>query len=230
MSPHPRDGRDGVLARVRKSLGVGAEDADRRLTIQKRLYNHRRNIVPKRAQIGREDLVAQFKAMLEGQSASVSVADSADQVPELVAENLRRNNLPQLVRMGDDEFLVALDWERAPTLGIDHMSNAGDGDVGLSRAHLGVSEVGVLVLISGADNPTTLNFLPENHVVVVREGDIVGAYEDAWDRIRSKFGERAMPRAVNFVAGPSRTADIEQTIVMGAHGPRRLHVIIVKDD
>ena len=82
-------------------------------------------------------------------------------------------------------------------------------------------------LTSGADNPTTLNFLPETHIVVIREKDILGSYEDAWNALRKLYGARAMPRTVNLISGPSRTADIEQIIVMGAHGPRRLHVIVV---
>ena len=80
---------------------------------------------------------------------------------------------------------------------------------------------------SGADNPTTLNFLPETHIVVLESGDLVGTYEEVWTRLREKFGEGEMPRTVNMITGPSRTADIEQTLELGAHGPRRLHVIIL---
>ena len=58
----------------------------------------------------------------------------------------------------------------------------------------------------------------------------LGPYEDAWDRLRAAEGEGRLPRTVNFITGPSRTGDIEQTIQMGAHGPRRLHVILVEDE
>jgi L-lactate dehydrogenase complex protein LldG len=78
-----------------------------------------------------------------------------------------------------------------------------------------------------ADNPTTLNFLPEVHIVVVRGDDILGDYETAWDMIRVRYGRGTMPRAVNLVTGPSRSADIEQTLLLGAHGPRRLHIVLV---
>ena len=73
----------------------------------------------------------------------------------------------------------------------------------------------------------TVNFLPEIHMVLIRTSDIVGSYEEAWDRLRGVYGERSLPRSVNLISGPSRTADIEQTIVMGAHGPRRLLVLIL---
>jgi L-lactate dehydrogenase complex protein LldG len=72
-----------------------------------------------------------------------------------------------------------------------------------------------------------LNFLPECHTVLVAASDIVGSYEEAWDRIRALSGDATLPRSVNLISGPSRTADIEQTIVRGAHGPRRLHVLIL---
>jgi L-lactate dehydrogenase complex protein LldG len=55
---------------------------------------------------------------------------------------------------------------------------------------------------------------------------VVAAYEDGWDRLREGGG---MPRAINFITGPSRTGDIEQRIELGAHGPRRLHIILVDD-
>jgi L-lactate dehydrogenase complex protein LldG len=90
-----------------------------------------------------------------------------------------------------------------------------------------VAESGTLALLSGPDNPTTLNFLPDTHIVVVDAGDIVGDYETVWRRLRERYGAGSMPRTVNFVTGPSRSADIEQTIILGAHGPRALHILVV---
>jgi L-lactate dehydrogenase complex protein LldG len=98
----------------------------------------------------------------------------------------------------------------------------------LSHAAAAVAETGTLVLASGADNPVTITFLPETSIVVVGEEDLVGGYEGAWEKIRARFGKRAMPRTVNFVSGPSRTADIGGQLVMGAHGPRRLCVVLVR--
>ncbi len=96
----------------------------------------------------------------------------------------------------------------------------------MTPAFTAVAETGTLMLRSGPDHPTTLNFLPDTHIVVLRAGQIVGPYEDAWAKLRAA-GD--MPRAVNFVSGPSRTADIEQTIQLGAHGPRRLHIVLIED-
>jgi L-lactate dehydrogenase complex protein LldG len=84
------------------------------------------------------------------------------------------------------------------------------------------------VLLSGPDNPTTIHFLPDTHIVVVRAADIVGDYETVWRRLREKLGPGAMPRLVNLITGPSRSADIEQTLLLGAHGPRALHIVVVE--
>ncbi len=93
----------------------------------------------------------------------------------------------------------------------------------------GIAESGTLALLSGQDNPTTLNFLPDNHIVVLSEHDIAGAYETVFGTIRDLYGKGQMPRTVNLVTGPSRSADIEQTLILGAHGPRRLHIVVVAD-
>jgi L-lactate dehydrogenase complex protein LldG len=82
------------------------------------------------------------------------------------------------------------------------------------------------MLLSGPQTPTTLNFLPDTHIVVVRADQVVATYEDGWDRLRV---DRPLPRVVNFITGPSRTGDIEQRIVLGAHGPRRLHIVVIED-
>ena len=98
--------------------------------------------------------------------------------------------------------------------------------VSLTPCFAAIAETGTLMLISGAVTPTTLNFLPDTHIVVVNANQVVATYEDGWDRLRTGGG---MPRAINFITGPSRTGDIEQRIELGAHGPRRLHIILVDD-
>ena len=82
------------------------------------------------------------------------------------------------------------------------------------------------MLVSGEQTPTTLNFLPDTHIVALRASQVVASYEDGWDLLRARG---SLPRTVNFITGPSRTGDIEQKIELGAHGPRRLHVILIED-
>jgi len=221
------DRREAIIAKIR--LGLGAYDSPvRRATVARRLANPAQPLVPERAKKQTDERRVQLRAFLEGQSATfIEVATAAD-VPVAIGRFLRSTNLPLRVRAGDDAYLRGLAWQKEPAL--ERLSGPAQGtdEVGLSHAVAAVAETGTLVLASGADNPVTLNFLPETHIVVVEDKALVGGYEGAWEKIRARFGRRAMPRTVNFVSGPSRTADIGGQLVMGAHGPRRLCVILVR--
>jgi L-lactate dehydrogenase complex protein LldG len=94
----------------------------------------------------------------------------------------------------------------------------------VTGAFCAIAETGTLMMLSGADTPATTSLLPETHVAVIEPRRIVATMEDAWDLMRKEH--RQLPRAVNFVSGPSRTADIEQTVTLGAHGPYRVLLIL----
>jgi L-lactate dehydrogenase complex protein LldG len=220
--------RDQVLGRVRRNLSVDGTDEARRALVADRLAQHRPGLVPARAQGSSADHLKLFTEMMESQSAAVRTVDSADDVPSVIADYLRQNNLPARLRHGADAFFAELPWEREPTLerGVGPAKQA--DAVGVSRATCAAAETGTVFMCSGVDNPVTLNFLPDTHIVVLEETELLGSYEQAWTKIRESFGEGAMPRTVNLVSGPSRTGDIEQTIIMGAHGPRQVCIIVVK--
>ncbi len=220
--------REAMFGRIRRGLGVAGDEADRRQIVAGRLGTHVRNLVPKRASLDAAGQVALFRAQAEAVQATVEEAPGLADIPELVASYLRRHNLPQRLRHGEDALLAGLPWsERTPSLEVERGPAEPADEVSLSCAFAGVAETGTLVLVSGSDNPTTLNFLPENHVVVLPRSAVTGSYEDVWDRLRQSVGEAVMPRTVNMITGPSRTGDIEQTIELGAHGPRRVHIILL---
>ncbi len=221
------NGRDAVLGKIRQALGAGADKAARQAAVDQRLATAPRGVIPARGQLPDADRIAFFIEMAEKYNASVARAATADQVPAAIAEFLRAHNLPPNLRRGDDPRLAALPFDKTPNIEITTGASDGSDPVGLSHALAGVAESGTLVLTSGGDNPTTLNFLPDTHIVLVSASDIHGDYETAWDQIRGQFGKGALPRSVNWVTGPSRSADIEQTLLLGAHGPRRLHIIVV---
>ena len=223
----PSEKREEVLGAIRHALAVDGKESSRLKTVQDRIRSHSANLIPKRGQIGRAARIRLFIDTLEGQSAHVSRAGSLKEIPQIVAGYLRDNNLPAEFRSGEDELLGAIPWKKAPALTRHEGKAEGSDAVSISTARSAAAETGTMFLTSGADNPTTLNFLPETHIVVIRANDILGSYEDAWNALRKLYGARVMPRTVNLISGPSRTADIEQIIVMGAHGPRRLHVIII---
>ena len=157
--------------------------------------------------------------------ARVGVAD----VPGEVTAYLTRNNLPANVAMAPSPLLDGYDWSSQKMLSIRRGRGEGSDQVSVTGAFAGIAETGTVVMASGPDHPVSLNLLPDTHVVVLRESDIVGGYEDVWGRLRARYGKNLMPRTVNTITGPSRTGDIEQAMELGAHGPRRLHILVVRD-
>lgn len=219
------DAREEMLARVRRRLGVRGDEPGRRGRVQTRLRAPNANLIPERAKKPRAELIKLFQTMLETSGARVSRVRSLKGLGEAIASALRENNLPFRIRIGEDPIFSSL--RQDPGL-IELLSGPAEArdTVSLSHAVAAAAESGTLFLSSGADNPSTLNFLPEAHMVVVRADDIAGSYEEVWAKIRALYGPGRMPRTVNLISGPSRTADIEQTIVMGAHGPKKLMVFI----
>ena len=221
--------RDLILATVRRSLGVTGTEAPRRLDVASRLAGHPAGVVPARGQLPPAERLDLFARMVEAAAGTVERAAELADIPAAVAAFLRGHNLPLAVRHGDDPLLAAVPWGRAGTLEIRRGASDGSDLAAVSRAFGAVAETGTLVLTSGADNPTTLNFLPDVHVVIVDAADVASDFETAMARLRQRYGVGIMARTVNMITGPSRSADIEQTLILGAHGPRKLHVIVVGD-
>jgi L-lactate dehydrogenase complex protein LldG len=226
MSTSNTSARDGILAQIRKGLGP-VDDTKRRLTVVRRLAQAPRGIVPDRALRPHAELVTAFIDRMIAQRATVDRVPDFASVPVALTDYLRSQNLPAVVRIGADPVLNNLPWPEQALLRLETGRAIGSDTAGLSHALVGAAETGTVALVSGQDNPTTINFLPDTHIVLVEAHDIVGPFEEAWVRIRARYGAGQMPRTVNWVSGPSRTADIEQTMVQGAHGPRRFHVIVV---
>lgn len=221
--------RDTILASIRRSLGVSGNDAGRRAAAGERLSKHSRGLVPARGQLPPRQRLELFRKMVAAASGTSSQIASAREVPKEVAALLRQHNLPMKLRRGADPRLAACGWEQEPNLEVTTGPSDGHDLVAVSHAFGAVAESGTLMLLSGPDNPTTLNFLPDTHIVVVNASDVVADYETLWGRLREECGSGMLPRTVNLITGPSRSADIEQTLILGAHGPRRSHVIVVDD-
>ncbi|MFN7093437.1 MAG: lactate utilization protein C [Allorhizobium sp.] len=220
------DSRQAILSRIRTSLKVGTGNTERAETVAHRLVERPQGIIPKRGQLPVDERLALFIAMAEKYNATTERLATSGSVPAAVAEYLKQRNLPAAIRIGADTRMTSLDWKSAGTLDIRSGASDGNDLVAVSHAFGGIAETGTLCLLSGPDNPVTLNFLPDHHIVVVEAAAIVGDMESLWASLRKAQG-KTMPRTVNMITGPSRSADIEQTLLLGAHGPRALHIIIV---
>ena len=224
-------GRDAIMGGLRRALKRGAEatDAVARQAVDQRLGAPTRGPVPARAQIPPAEQIDLFEAMAVEQAATVTRIANLEAVPAALADYLKAANLAPKVRLAPSPELENLPWNSQPMIEVETGRAQGSDQVSLTGAVAGIAETGTLLLASGPEAPVTLNFLPDNHVVVLKASQVVGAYEDGWDRLRAIYGRNSLPRAINFITGPSRTADIEQTIQLGAHGPRRLHILLVED-
>lgn len=218
--------RDEIYRSIRRSLGVTGEERPRNTAVDERLAGAPRGLVPQRGQLQGEALIELFRTQAATTLASLEEVDTLDAVPAAVADYLRRGNLPAKARVGD--ALKDLPWS-ATALEVTTGASDGRDLVAVNRAFGAVAETGTLAMVSGTDSPTTLNFLPDYAVAVVRRSEVTGDYESLWARLRERYGKGVMPRTVNWITGPSRSADIEQTMLLGAHGPRSLHIVLVRD-
>lgn len=212
--------RRQILARIRAAQGRAAEpDATERDGVADYLARHPSG--PRPPAPG--DLVAAFVDEATKLATTVDEVATLADAPAAAARYLSAHDLPmQAVAW---RTLGELDWA-AEGVAVEFRKPV-DGDlVGLTGCFCATAETGSLVLLSGPDTYASAGLLPETHIAVVPASRIVAGHEDAFALIRAERGE--LPRAVNFVSGPSRTGDIEQTIVLGAHGPYRVHVIVVR--
>ena len=221
------DIRHSVLADIRGALSKKAPDEERAKAVAERLGGRPTGIIPKRGQLKQNERVELFAEMAQKVHSSVTRVSDYDEIPSCIGNYLREHNLPAELIMGADRRLNKADWSLEKNLTIKKGPSDGHDLVGVSHAKAGIAETGTLLMASGSDNPTTINFLADHHVVVIAAKDIKGDMESAWGSLNKKDGNVVMPRAVNFITGPSRSGDIEQKLLLGAHGPRALQIIIV---
>ena len=218
--------RQSILEGIRRAVGRDGSPADAAAAVADRLARHPRGQIPAVTEGDHAASVALFIRKAEKAAATVERLESITAVPAAAARRLAEWNLPARLRLAPGMADGGIDWTTAPTLETTAGPSRGDDLAALNRALAGVAETGTLIVNSGVDSPTTLNFLPLAHLAVVSARDIVPAYEDAWDHLRSAG---PLPRTVNMITGPSRTGDIEQTIQLGAHGPLRLHILLIDE-
>ncbi len=220
--------RDAILGRIRKRL-EGRQGRVGMEAVAERLEQHRPNLIPARGQVPLAERIQLFEEATEALSGTTERLGDVSEVPKAVAKYLREQNLPLELRAAPDPRLEGLPWLDEPLLQVKQGKAEPEDQVSLTAVEAAVAETATLILTSGAESPTTLNFLPETHIVVLRSSQLKGTYEEVLEGLRERFGPGQLPRTLNFITGPSRTGDIEQTLELGAHGPRRLHILLVED-
>jgi L-lactate dehydrogenase complex protein LldG len=207
--------RQDILGRIRQRLGRTGDKPTALAAAPGASASHPRPTI-----VG--DLRQRFVDQSLAQSTTVDCVMDWQQVPDAVARYLSATGRAKQV-VGWP-LLAGHPWSAA---GIEFDGRgARDGDtVGITGCYCAIAETGTLMVLSGPETPATVSLLPETHVAIVAASRVVAGMEEAWQLVRAERAE--LPRAVNFISGPSRTGDIEQTIVLGAHGPYRVHVVLV---
>ncbi len=221
-----RAARDAVLGRVRGALHKTGSDAGRRAEAEAYIAAHAQGPRP----VSPSDLVARFAQRATDMASTVERIASEAAIPAAVARYLEALELPPELAAQKSHAGVCwpefagLDWSGAG-LSIEARPTSGHDRLGITGSFCAIAETGTLVFTSGADTPTASALLPDTHVAVVRADRVVAGMEEAFALVRTAHG--GMPRAMNMISGPSRTGDIEQTIVLGAHGPFRVHLLLL---
>ncbi len=226
--------KEAILGAIRRGLRRGELPVDQQAMLRDRMAHPPRQLIPGRSQVPRPEQVALLIRNIEKDFGTLECVPDGDAVPEAVAGYLAQNNLPSMLAMAPHPELQAMPWSSRPLLLIREGRALPTDMVSVQQAFAAVAETGTLMLPSDPERPTTLNLLSDTAIVVLRTSRVVGPYEDAWDLLRRERQDVVtggfMPRNVMLVTGPSRSADIEQTLELGAHGPRRLHVVLIEDD
>ena len=217
--------RKEILDRVRAGLGRGPLTEEAISGLEKNLAAPTRHLIPERGRGEGRALVDRFRAEAERANATIACIAAREETPAGVAAYLKKHGLPFEIRVAS--ALENVSWAEQNGLTAGFGPAGADDAVGVTEAFAGVAETGTLVTLSGPQTPSSLNFLPDTHIVVLDAERIFAAYEDVWTRLRAELGARDMPRAVTWIAGPSRSADIELKLLLGVHGPRRLHILLI---
>jgi L-lactate dehydrogenase complex protein LldG len=204
MAGAQMSGRDGILDSIRARRLVQ--------TPRPELY---------RAPPTEGDLPAIFAKKMAAQYADVRMLDSMAEVPAAVADILRGRNMAAQVHIPPDSELASLDL---PNVEIKR-EPPGQFDATVTVAPFAIAETGTLAYPAGKGAPASWHFRPVLEIVILRAGSVVAELEDVLAALRAKGG---LPSTLNLVSGPSRTGDIEQTMELGAHGPKNLAVLVIK--
>ena len=214
--------RDNILGRIRKAQGrTGTEPTAAELElVRANIARHAAGPIPAIGQAS--DLVLQFRHECDRVGTTHGEVASRGAVPAEVRRYLDAVGVERRVLVWHE--LADLDWNAAG-ISIDDRTAQPADRTSVTTCFCAIAETGTAMLLSSPATPKATALLPETHICVVSKSRLVANMEAAFALLRAERGEP--PRATWLVSGASRTADIEQTLVVGAHGPYRVHVILV---
>jgi L-lactate dehydrogenase complex protein LldG len=209
--------KENILKKIREAVTASGRSADT-AAVRNKLAQHPRGPQPTRDW----EVQPRFRARCISLSSTVDEVNSREAIPQAVARYLAGLSIPMELSCWPE--FSDLDWKGAGVRADVRAANGHD-PAGVTGVYCAVAETGTLMILSGGKTPLVNSLLPETHIAVVPASRIVSSMEEGFDLLRREH-HGVMPRQVSFVSGPSRTADIELTLVLGIHGPARVHVIV----
>ncbi len=219
--------RAKIFASISQNLASDISDPNRRKRVMDRLRTHARNTVPSRVPQQAEARMDEFqKFCLENAMSWVEVTTLAD-IPVQVHAFLRDHQQPTQIKGTLEDIVSSIPWDINPLLSLTYGACTAKDVTTISGCVAAIAETGTLVVQSGRLFSIGAAFFPDNHIVIIKQSQVQAWYEQGWDIVR-EMSPTGIPRHVTLISGPSRTADIEHKVQLGAHGPRRLHIIMLK--
>jgi L-lactate dehydrogenase complex protein LldG len=211
--------RAAIMGRVRAALNVSGARTTQHASAEEYLLRNQRGPQPTLE----GDLVQRFIDWSVRQASTVERIASDAEIPAAVARYCDTLGVPREVVTWP--IYAQLEWADA---GVRCASRPTQGQdkTGVTSVTAGIAETGTILITPSATDHTASVLLPDNHIAIVPAAQIVATMEDGYEIAKAQNGGQP-PRAMHYISGPSRTADIAQTLVIGAHGPIRVHVIVV---
>ena len=222
------ESRERILNKIKSNIRKKNDLTETDINIlEGRIKGSEPNLIPKRGVIKKDALLETFINRAKEVASSVAVINSLSEIPAEVIDYLAKNNIASKIVVLPNEDIDFIEWNKHPTLEVVNKYADEKDETVLVSSFSAIAETGTVVQLSGPKNPITSHFLPDNSIVLVKASRIISSSEDAFKLLRKEH--KNIPRTVSLISGPSRTGDIALNIEMGAHGPRKVHLIVWND-
>ena len=217
------EARSAILARLNKQIGRGNSKRDQLTSTQTKALNTKQasallteKLIENRAEVYRVNSKNWTDTLTQ-------IASEKKLNAWLIGENLREIEQAGKALTG-----------ASPKISLVHYSQNYESlkqilfhkiDASITLAKAAIAETGTLVLIPDKNEPRMMSLVPPVHIVLLKEQDVVGSFQQLVDH--PPWSSQKMPSNIVFISSPSKTADIQQTLAYGAHGPKNLIVLIL---
>ena len=209
--------RDAVLARIRSALAAGPAP----------LPPEPDWTAPVHPPLSDADVVVAFAESFRRVGGEFYYCETLAELAAQVAGFRQRQQVgPPFVW---EPEMQALLYTAGVAFRADETDFIAQADLSLTSCEALVARTGSVLVSAGTASGRRLSIYPDQHLVLARPSQVVAEIGDALQLVQARYGSH-LPSMVSLTSGPSRTADIEKTLVLGAHGPRRLALFLLEDD